>query len=87
MTQVRRTLINRLSRLVLLDISLGRYPGKQYADMRAYLHTLPTRQLAHELRSAHTLDPFIAVQHYMHKGGLALRHKALRAISGAWKLT
>lgn len=86
MTRTRRTLVNRLCRLVLLDISLGRYPGKQYTELREHIRTLSTRELAHELRSAHTLDPFIAVQHYMNRGGLALRRKALRALSGAGRL-
>lgn len=85
-TKTRRTLINRLSRLVLLDISLGRYPGKQYSELHQHLHTLTTRQLMRELRAAHTLDPFLAVHHYMNKGGRALRAQALRAISGAHRL-
>ncbi len=81
-TRIRRMLITRIMRSVVLHTSLGEFPPHMVSEYRHELQGMTMSDLAREYKALPFHDYPVA-QDYIVRGGMTLRFKALRTLTGA----
>ncbi len=79
---VRRMIISRIMRAIILHVSLGEFPRHMVREIQHEVRGMTMADLAREYKAISFHDYPIA-QDYLARGGMALRFKALRTLTGA----